>query len=269
MLFRSKRADVPYVLDMDDDYTLPSDHILSSHHRQKNYAEQILLACKHAYLVTTTHERLGEDIKKKVRTPYWIVPNGIDPKEDQFKVREALVDKVTFGWSGSITHFDDVFMLHDALYSLYLSSLDFKMVYGGYDSTDTTSQGIAGILSCKGKANPNQFSYIPSDTVLNYARFYDYINCMLIPLKDNRFNSMKSNLKLLEAGFKKKAVICSDVHPYADLLTDSNSIKISSKKEWYNAMKYLITKPWEIDLLAEQLYLDVQEFHIEIGRAHV
>ena len=260
-------ANVPYILDMDDDYKLPQDHILSTASRSQKHGEQIIRGLKGAYGVTCTHELMAATLKAELGIKkIWVVPNGINPV-GQFEVKETNFDEVRFGWSGSITHFDDVLLMHDALNAMYHQKEllgAFKVVYGGFDRTDTISQAIAGVLSAKGKAQAEVFQMFGALDVLSYATFYDQINVMLIPLRANRFNSMKSNLKLLEAGFKKKAVIVSDVYPYSPILENKkNCLVVKHKNDWYKHMTYLIKNPSMIEDLSMQLYDDLQPYHME------
>lgn len=258
-------ANVPYILDLDDDYQLPSSHILYEQTKKK-HPYHIKLGGYHAQAITCTHGEMKKMIRAEILNEnVYVVPNGIKP-EGQFEVKEVGFDKPTFGWSGSITHFEDVLLMVDSLYSLYKSEYKDKMrmVYGGYDPKSETSQAIAGVLSAKGNALHDHFFLFPATDVTNYAQFYDTINIALIPLRKNRFNSMKSNLKLLEAGFKKKAVIVSGVEPYLPLLKDGeNCLVAKTKKDWYKHMTYLIDNPHRIQELAENLHNDVQLYHID------
>ena len=47
-----------------------------------------------------------------------------------------------------------------------------------------------------------------------YYKHYENIDVLLVPLKENRFNSVKSQLKVIEAGFGHKAIIASNFGPY-------------------------------------------------------
>ena len=260
------RCNVPYVLDLDDDYKIPNDHILHQAHKVQKHSENIIKGAKAATAVTCTHQHYAATIGLELGIKNtFVVPNGINPV-GQFAIKKVEADSVMFGWSGSITHFDDVLLMYDALYHLYGSEYKdkFRMVYGGYYKTDVTSQAIAGVLSGKGKADPTRFVMFPSKEVFNYGEFYDLIQVALIPLKDTRFNNMKSNLKLLEAGFKKKAVIVSDVFPYKPLLNHGkNCLVVKKKADWFKNMKMLIENPAMIEDLGEQLYRDVQGYHID------
>lgn len=258
------KARLRYILDLDDDYMLPAWHILYGVAKQKEHSLQIIQAIKSAYAVTTTNERLAAAINAEIgKTKCGIIPNGINPVE-QFSVKETNFDRPRMGWSGSITHFEDVLLMHDAIKYLYQSETKFTVVHGGYDGTDLTSSAIAGILSAKGLADSESFMTYPATDVLNYGTFYDNIDISLIPLRDNRFNSMKSNLKMLEAGFKKKSVIVSHVHPYLGLIEHGwNCLSVKHKNDWHKHMKQLIDSKDLRQTLAEQLYEDVQEYHID------
>jgi glycosyltransferase involved in cell wall biosynthesis len=48
----------------------------------------------------------------------------------------------------------------------------------------------------------------------NYYKHYENIDVLLVPLKINDFNLVKSQLKVLEAGFAHKAIIANNVGPY-------------------------------------------------------
>ena len=262
-----KKSGVKFVLDMDDDFLLPTNHILYNVSKRDGIGQDVKDSIKYADVITCTHQVLADEITKEFgKKETYLIPNGL-PNFAQFEPKPFKSDlKAVFGWSGSITHFDDIMLMHDSLLALYTDYRykdEFKMIYGGYAKGDGESEAMLGVLSCKGKASEKNFEIFPSTDVHNYAYFYDKINVALIPLKNNRFNNMKSNLKLLEAGFKKKAVIVSDVHPYNTLLTDKNCLIAKNKHDWYKQMVKLIRNPNMIEDLAEQLYLDVQVQSIE------
>jgi len=49
-----------------------------------------------------------------------------------------------------------------------------------------------------------------------YGQIYKDLDVLLVPLTDTKFNSMKSQLKFIEAGFTNTAIITSQVAPYTD-----------------------------------------------------
>ena len=75
--------------------------------------------------------------------------------------------------------------------------------------------------------------------VEQYARNYSNFDISLAPIKKHVFNRMKSQLKVIEAGFYKKALIASNVGPYTiDLkhamkngeFTDGNALLVDEKR---------------------------------------
>lgn len=108
--------------------------------------------------------------------------------------------------------------------------------------------------------------------VTSYAKNYSYFDVLLAPLKNHIFNRVKSQLKVIEAGFKHKAIIASSIGPYTiDLvhafkdgkLTDSgNAILIDENrnhKDWYKYMRKIIEQPEIAKILGERLYETVSE----------
>ena len=94
----------------------------------------------------------------------------------------------------------------------------------------------------------------------------------MAPLFENIFNVNKSQLKVIEAGFHKKALIASEVNPYildlTSAITDGkfndtgNALLVSPKKnhkQWAQHMKKLIENPEMIKELGERLYNTVKD----------
>tara|TARA_R100000900_G_scaffold69051_1_gene54933 strand:- start:2288 stop:3484 length:1197 start_codon:yes stop_codon:yes gene_type:complete len=103
--------------------------------------------------------------------------------------------------------------------------------------------------------------------ITTYATNYNLMDVSLAPLKETTFNKVKSQLKVVEAGFHKKALIAQDFGPYTiDLVHGKNSLLVPTTKNhkwWYKHIKTLINNPNMIKELGEQLYEDVQKYHIK------
>jgi hypothetical protein len=103
--------------------------------------------------------------------------------------------------------------------------------------------------------------------VTTYATNYNLMDISLAPLKEHTFNKVKSQLKVIEAGFHKKALIAQDFGPYnIDCVDGKNSLLVPTSKnhkQWYKYIKRLINNPNMITDLGEQLYEDVQKYHIK------
>jgi len=102
--------------------------------------------------------------------------------------------------------------------------------------------------------------------ITNYAKNYSKFDVSLAPIKDTMFNRMKSQLKVIEAGFYKKAIIASDIGPYTiDIVhaldkgnfTEGNGLLVDKGRnsgDWAKYMKKLIKNPSWAEDLGERLY---------------
>lgn len=126
--------------------------------------------------------------------------------------------------------------------------------------------------------NINNENYVRVWTrpVDSYARNYSNFDISLAPIKNHIFNRMKSQLKVIEAGFYKKALIASNVGPYTiDLkhamkngeFTDGNALLVDDHKnhsDWSKYIKKLVDNPNMITDLGERLYETVKDkYHLD------
>jgi glycosyltransferase involved in cell wall biosynthesis len=114
------------------------------------------------------------------------------------------------------------------------------------------------------------YNRIWTKPVTSYAANYRWFDVSLAPIKNHIFNRVKSQLKVIEAGFYKKAIIASDIGPYTiDLkhslkngeFVDGNALLVSEVRnsDWAKYMKKLIDNPnWAYDL-GQRLYETVKD----------
>jgi glycosyltransferase involved in cell wall biosynthesis len=107
--------------------------------------------------------------------------------------------------------------------------------------------------------------------VTSYAKNYSKFDISLAPIQNHIFNRMKSQLKVIEAGFYKKALIASNVGPYTiDLkhalnqgqFTDGNALLVDNSRnhsDWSKNIKKLVGNPNMIVDLGERLYETVKD----------
>lgn len=108
--------------------------------------------------------------------------------------------------------------------------------------------------------------------ITKYATNYNLFDVSLAPLLENEFNINKSQLKIIEAGFHKKAVIASGINPYTiDLISavdqgvfndKGNALLVSpskNHKDWAKQMKRLVENPNMIEDLGNRLYETVKD----------
>jgi glycosyltransferase involved in cell wall biosynthesis len=107
--------------------------------------------------------------------------------------------------------------------------------------------------------------------VTSYARNYSKFDVSLAPIKNHIFNRVKSQLKVIEAGFYKKALIASNIGPYTIDLThclkngqfvDGNALLVDENRnhsDWTKHIKKLLDNPNMAKDMGERLYEHVSK----------
>ena len=112
--------------------------------------------------------------------------------------------------------------------------------------------------------------------VTSYAKNYSKFDISLAPIKNHIFNRVKSQLKVIEAGFYKKALIASKVGPYTIDLThclkdgnfvDGNALLVEESRnhsDWNKYIKKLVQNPNLIEDMGNRLYETVKDtYHLK------
>jgi glycosyltransferase involved in cell wall biosynthesis len=112
--------------------------------------------------------------------------------------------------------------------------------------------------------------------ISQYATHYNDIDVLLAPLKETPFNKFKSQLKVIEAGFFKKALIAQDFGPYTlDLVPaiekggnineNGNALLVDSSKnhkQWAKYVEKLVKNPELVTKLGNNLYETVKDTYL-------
>ena len=122
-------------------------------------------------------------------------------------------------------------------------------------------------------SNENSESYVRVWTkpVQSYAKNYSKFDVSLAPIKNHMFNRMKSQLKVIESGFYKKALIASNLGPYTiDLkhclengnFVDGNALLVDENRnhsDWSKFIEKLVKNPNMVKDMGERLYETVKD----------
>lgn len=248
------------VLDLDDYWRLGAGHILCNEWKANKTSEQIKEAIELADHVICTTKYLAKSIKG-LNKNVSVIPNAVFPEVyKQFQnVAIERTGKLRLGWIGGSCHVEDIELLYYFAQDVFNQALPvhFHFVHDG--NAESPYEYYKRIITNDYK-NEN-YTAIPSTDVYSYGLNYSLFDVALAPLRDTEFNTKKSELKVIEAGFHKKALIVSDVKPYSDICNSKNSILVKPDG-WTKAVKRLIESPALVEDLGNQLYLDVQKFHV-------
>ncbi len=242
-----------------------------------------------------------------------VFPNAVDPNEPQFQSNPTESDKIRFGWLGGSTHFHDLELMSSGISSTLNQTKNTQFVLCGFDlrgnvtevNPQTGQQRVRPIQPMETvwyryeKLFTDNYKYVDEDykkylltfteteyditdkryrrvwtqPVGKYASNYNLFDVSLAPLVPSEFNANKSQLKAIEAGFHKKALIASETLPYTlDLVSavefggginsKGNSLLVSpskNHKQWTQHMKRLIDNPNMIEDLGNKLYETVKD----------
>jgi len=225
-----KKYGFKLVVDNDDHWQLDPSHILYQDYILKKIPEQIINWIQIADLCTCTHDRLAEEIYKH-NTNVEILPNAIPYGEEQFIVDKKPSDLIRLFWSGSGTHGKDLEILRNPVKRI---NFPVRTIIAGYNEGEKHIWDNMICAFTNGlKLKPTIYNYNP---VTEYMAAYCDSDISLIPLVDSKFNSMKSNLKVLETASKKNPAIVSNVHPYKGFYP---ACHVNSQKDWYYWIKLL------------------------------
>ena len=112
-----------------------------------------------------------------------------------------------------------------------------------------------------GGRNAN-YGRIQAADIYSYVGGYNFVNVTLAPLRDTRFNKLKSELKAVEAGWMNKAFIASETVPYTDVIRHGENgflVPYNKPKNWHRHMRELVL---DADLrkgLADNLTADIKK----------
>lgn len=248
--------------DIDDYWVLESGHPFYKDYTERKTAEVIRAHLRLADIVTTSTPHLAEKIYPFNKNVV-VLPNCPFLKYAQYTPDPSMerdTEIVKFGWFGAAQHQEDIAIMQSGLDLLGNDrSLDgkYKIYLGGYHENQVYMD-YERMMSWGGK-NPN-YGRIKSADVYSYVTGYNYINVALAPLRETTFNKLKSELKVVEAGYMRKPIICSDMVPYSDVVRHGqNGFLVPHKKprNWYKHIRDLMHDKAMVKEMGEALHADM------------
>lgn len=257
---RVRSLGVITIADFDDHWIVNREHSLYKQYTNEGTSAKLHKLLLNVDYVTCTTELLAESIAE-INPNVEILPNAVDGLYDGWNVNRIEEDKYIFGYLGGPCHVRDIGLLKGLQAEMTSKLTGYELRLFGYNGTDIY-QHYAGVLSDEKRSQ--NFSLYKGADIFHYPQFYNYMDCSLVPLESNRFNSFKSELKLIEAGHFKKAVIVSNVEPYTNILKNKrNCLAVNKPEDWFtNAKMLLESKQLSIDL-GEQLHEDTQIYSMD------
>lgn len=190
------------------------------------------------------------DKYSKYNKNVFLVKNSID-----FKMWDKLKPapqnkKIRIGWQGSAHHYEDLDILKDFLPKIFEKYKKKIEVHIFGDVPDY----LANLDIIKHDVVPINM-YPQTLKNLNF-------DIALAPLHDSEFNRAKSNLRVIEYGALKKAVVASGNKnlPYASVIKHGeNGFLAETKEEWVECVSKLIESKELREEFGSNLYKDVKK----------
>lgn len=153
--------------------------------------------------------------------------------------------------------------------------MDFERIFtNNYADKKNDEEYFNWLNKIKREAYPNEYqkSYIRRWTLplTQYGKHYNYGDICLAPLcedemiktekgqiikKKHIFNEVKSELKIIESGMKKKVLIAQDFGINSKLIKHGeNGFLVKDDKDWFKYIKKLILEPETRNMMAENLH---------------
>jgi hypothetical protein len=238
-----KRYDFKLVVDIDDYWHLDPWHILYHSYPTQKIVEHI----KAADMVTCTHRRLWVELRQFNQNCH-ILPNALPYGRDQF--HDERIDtsadigpnRLRVSYIASVTHERDLEKIRGAFKRMAQEQFIRErthFIICGY-----TDEGPRQIVEAwrrmvsmyLGGFKLNGYARAPLEPE-KYMAFYCEADIVVAPLEESKFNSMKSNLKVLEAATKRLPIMTSAVQPYLDC---PYAIHCKSGVDWIRNIRNLV-----------------------------
>lgn len=187
-------------------------------------------ALEMADAVTVTTPILA-DAYKEYNDNVLVMPNCIDTN-----IWQALPLKphkeIRLVWFGGSSHYEDWFLLKDAIPAIMKKHPQVKLVLMGC-KWDATLKGIP-------KDRIEYHTWVPTPAYPYKAAILNP-DIAVIPLRDNEFNRCKSAIKWIEMASLGVPSVASHVSPYKEIATEDNGVFVDNEVDsWIRGISLLV-----------------------------
>ena len=211
-----------------------------------------------ADLVTCTTNILAEKLRT-INPNVAVLPNLVDVA--MYPKYEFVKKNIRIGWQGGCSHFEDLFMIYEALGKILRKYPNVTFVY-------------SGDMKLYGRLRDFPIDRVEAHNWVNYE-VYPYklaglnLDIGLCPVTENEFNRNKSAIKYFEYSVVGAATIASDWEPYSPVITGGRDGLLVKPDQWFEAMELLILNEEERRRLAKNAYENIFENHNADKKAYL
>ena len=231
------------VLDLDDYWVLNKDHISYKHYKDNNLTRIIEENIRVADYITCSTDYLASRAGN-INTEVTVISNvPYSDKFHQFVPVQRPAPYTRFGWFGGAQHVEDIALMEKSMKMLCNDKTlngKYTLTLAGYNNNPSYNY-YRKIFSNNG--HNKYYNEIPARSVYEYMYGYNDVDVTYAPVNKTEFNRSRSELKVVEAGWMGKTIICSDMDYYkAHIKHGYNGFIVSKSEEsaWYRYTKQLI-----------------------------
>jgi glycosyltransferase involved in cell wall biosynthesis len=248
-------AKIRIIVDIDDYWILNKDNYAFKEF-DAHVRPNIIQTVRIADVVWTPSEYLAKLIMNvNPKCKIEIVPNALNHHAEQWQQKKKKSKSLRFGFTGAGGHVKDLDVIGYTFES--------KKLYC------TNAENYVSRLKA---SNPVAWT-----DMFNYGKVYENIDVSISPLRKNRFNMCKSDLKVVEAAFTDTAIIASNVTPYREsIIHGVTGILCSTHAQWRDAIESMTKeKAQELASNLKEAYYEkrnidtVNEIRIKSLREHI
>jgi glycosyltransferase involved in cell wall biosynthesis len=210
-----KYMGIPYIVDIDDGWSLPDTNPAVQEWRRRQLAVKTQEAIFHAAAVTVENERLGAKVNK-INRNWHILQNALDFTARQWNLSRDPSPLYRVGFIGSRSHKHDLIMIADVLRE-FAEQGGVEVNICGYDPKDAEWTAVGNAIAPEG--HPDWLKFRPGVHPFDYGGYYAMMDVVIAPLQSNNWNGLKSDIKVKEAGAYSLPLIASNFGPYLEHLS--------------------------------------------------
>lgn len=265
-LFDMQKNGCKLVMDMDDYPIIPKHNGAYEAYMNKLH-KPIIDTIKRVNALTTTTKLFKTELKKIFKGKIEVFPNVLDRQFEQFIPRPTQSKRLRIGLVGGASHFKDIELLEGMTKQLKPFISDIQFVLCGFDinskelhpelnpwnnveriltdNYSTISEDYKDYLFRYNRTdyplvNNEPFRRIWAKSINEYGKVYNEIDVLLAPLVNDRFNQMKSELKVVEAGNFGKIFIGSPVGQYNEVIKHGQNGLLVKNNDWADVIACIL-----------------------------
>jgi GT2 family glycosyltransferase/glycosyltransferase involved in cell wall biosynthesis len=223
-------SDIKYFLDLDDDL-LNVPNSIDSEKKYYSYVPALRQLMESATAITVSTSSLKNNIEQ-IHQQAVLVPNYLSDRlwsaEPLARVKDGFIRAL---YMGSLTHDEDLELILPALDAVAKLYPRFKL-------------SLVGVSKREDLGNNRPWLEVMEVPDKNYIKFTKWIydqssrfDFAIAPLCDTKFNSYKSDLKILDYGLLCLPIIASNLNVYRSTGAPSVTLVGNTKQEWVNAIQ--------------------------------